>query len=150
MTGKHVNFDANYFQRRIIEEFRANGGKVGGMFKDATLALLTTTGARTGALRTVPLEYLVVDGKPVVVASAMGAPRNPGWYHNILRNPAVTVEVGTEKYDAMAAIPDGEEYDGLWAAVVEQAPGFRDYQARTTRRIPVVLLRLTDEMQVAG
>jgi deazaflavin-dependent oxidoreductase (nitroreductase family) len=140
MTETHANFDVNEFQRRIIEEFRDNGGKVGGMFQDATLALLTTTGARTGEQRTVPLGYLVVDGKSVVVASAMGAPKNPGWYHNIRHDPAVTVEFGTDRYRAMAAVPDGDEYEKLWAEVVDQAPGYGDYQARTTRRIPVVVL----------
>ena len=137
-------FDVNEFQRRIIEEFRANGGKVGGMFQDATLALLTTTGARTGEPRTVPLGYLEVDGKPVVVASAMGGPRNPGWYHNIRHDPAVTVEVGADRYRAMAAIVDGDEYERLFAKVLAQAPGYGDYQARTTRRIPVVVLHRLD------
>jgi deazaflavin-dependent oxidoreductase (nitroreductase family) len=140
MAETQANFDVNEFQRRIIEEFRGNGGKVGGMFQDATLALLTTTGARTGEQRTVPLGYLEVDGKSVVVASAMGAPKNPAWYHNIRHHPAVTVEFGTDKYRAMAAVPDGDEYEKLWARVVEQAPGYGDYQARTTRRIPVVVL----------
>ncbi|MEU4245669.1 nitroreductase family deazaflavin-dependent oxidoreductase [Actinoplanes sp. NPDC026619] len=140
MSETYANFDVNEFQRRIIQEFRENGGKVGGMFQDATLALLTTTGARTGEQRTVPLGYLEVHGKSVVVASAMGAPRNPGWYHNIRQDPAVTVELGTDTYRAMAAIPDGDEYEKLWAEVVEQAPGYGDYQARTTRRIPVVVL----------
>ncbi|MFV2012681.1 MULTISPECIES: nitroreductase/quinone reductase family protein [unclassified Micromonospora] len=144
MTETYANFDVNEFQRRIIEEFRENGGKVGGMFQDATLALLTTTGARTGEQRTVPLGYLEVDGKSVVVASAMGAPKNPAWYHNIRHDPAVTVEFGTDKYRAMAAIPDGDEYEKLWAKVVEQAPGYGDYQARTTRRIPVVVLHRLD------
>ncbi len=132
-------FDVNEFQRGIIKEFRANGGKVGGMFQDATLALLTTTGARTGERRTVPLGYLEVDGKPVVVASAMGAPRNPGWYHNIRHDPAVTVEVGTDTYRAMAAVAEGDEYEQLFAEVLAQEPGYGDYQARTTRRIPVVV-----------
>src|SRR5689334_22132435 len=104
MTETNANFDVNEFQRRVIEEFRQNGGVVGGMFAGATLALLTTTGARTGQRRTVPLGYLEVDGKPLVVASAMGSPKNPGWYHNVLNNPAVTVEVGTDRYRAMAAI----------------------------------------------
>lgn len=144
MTENHATFDVNEFQRRIIEEFRENAGKVGGMFQDATLALLTTTGARTGEQRTVPLGYLDVDGKSVVVASAMGAPKNPGWYHNIRHDPAVTVEFGTDKYCAMAAIPDGDEHEKLWAKVVEQAPGYGDYQARTTRRIPIVVLHRLD------
>jgi deazaflavin-dependent oxidoreductase (nitroreductase family) len=144
MTETYANFDVDDFQRRIIEEFRASGGKVGGMFQDATLALLTTTGARTGEQRTVPLGYLEVDGKSVVVASAMGAPKNPGWYHNIRKDPAVTVEFGADKYRAMAALPEGEEYERLWARVVEQAPGYGDYQTRTTRRIPIVVLHRLD------
>ena len=144
MSETYGDFDVNEFQRRIIEEFRGNGGTVGGMFQDATLALLTTTGARTGERRTVPLGRLEVDGKTVVVASAMGAPKNPGWYHNIRHDPAVTVEVGTDKFRAMAAIPDGDEYEKLWAHVVELAPGYGDYQARTTRRIPVVVLHRLD------
>jgi len=137
-------FDVHEFQRGIIAEFRANGGRVGGMFEGATLALLTTTGARTGRPRTVPLGYLEAGGKPVVVASAMGAPRHPGWYHNIRRDPAVTVEAGTETYRAMAGIADGEDYDKLFAEVVAQEPGYGDYQARTTRRIPVVVLHRLD------
>lgn len=144
MTEAYANFDVNDFQRRIIEEFRENGGRVGGMFQDATLALLTTTGARTGLQRTVPLGYLEIDGKSIVVASAMGAPRNPGWYHNIRRQPSVTVEFGTDKYRATAAVVDGDEYQKLWAKVVEQGPGYGDYQARTGRRIPVVVLHRLD------
>ncbi|WP_436535580.1 nitroreductase family deazaflavin-dependent oxidoreductase [Actinoplanes sp. HUAS TT8] len=132
------------FQRRIIEEFRENGGKVGGMFQGATLALLTTTGARSGRPRTVPLGYLEVGGQAVVVASAMGAPRNPGWYHNIRHDPAVTVELGPDTFRATATVPEGDEYEKLWAEVVAQAPGFADYQARTTRRIPVVVLHRLD------
>jgi deazaflavin-dependent oxidoreductase (nitroreductase family) len=80
----------------------------------------------------------------VVVASAMGAPKNPGWYRNIRHDPAVTVQLGTDRYRAMAAIPDGDAYEKLWAKVVEQAPGYGDYQARTTRRIPVVVLHRLD------
>ncbi|GIE85373.1 nitroreductase family deazaflavin-dependent oxidoreductase [Actinoplanes regularis] len=140
MTETYENFDVNEFQRRLIEEFRENGGRVGGMFQDARLALLTTTGARTGLERTVPLAYLEVDGKPVMVASAMGGPKNPGWFHNIRRDPVVTVEVGTDRYRATAVLAEGEELDRLFAKVVEQQPAFADYQARTTRRIPVVVL----------
>jgi deazaflavin-dependent oxidoreductase (nitroreductase family) len=134
------SFDFDEFQQQIIAEFRANGGRVGGMFEGSTLALLTTVGARTGLRRTSPLAYLEIDGQPLVVASAMGAPTHPAWYHNIRHNPAVTVETGTETYDAMAGIPVGEERDALFRKVVEQAPGFGDYQTRTTRVIPVVTL----------
>ena len=128
------------FQRQVITEFRANAGRVGGMFEGSTLALLTTVGARTGRPRTCPLAYLEIDGQPLVVASAMGGPTHPAWYHNIRRNPLVTVETGTQTYEAMAGIPAGHERDALFAAVVAADPGFSDYQARTTRTIPVVTL----------
>ncbi|GAB3493318.1 nitroreductase/quinone reductase family protein [Amycolatopsis cihanbeyliensis] len=134
------DFDFTEFQRQVIAEFRNNGGKVGGMFEGSTLVLLTTVGARSGLRRTTPLGYLEIEGQPVVVASAMGAPRNPAWYHNIRKNPMVTVETGTETYQAMAAVPQGQERDELFAGIVEAEPGFGEYQARTTRVIPVVTL----------
>jgi deazaflavin-dependent oxidoreductase (nitroreductase family) len=143
-----TGFDFNAFQRQVIEEFRANGGRVGGPFEGAALALLTTVGARTGKLRTSPLAYLTIDGQPVVVASAMGADKHPDWYHNILRNPAVTVEIGSETYQAVAAVPTGAERDALFARVVAEEPGFGDYQRKTTRRIPVVTLTRIDASEV--
>jgi deazaflavin-dependent oxidoreductase (nitroreductase family) len=139
-----TGFDFQAFQRQVIEEFRANRGRVGGPFEGATLALLTTIGARTGRPRTSPLAYLTVDGQPVVVASAMGADKNPDWYHNILRHPAVTVETGEETYQAIAAAPAGAERDALFAAVVAAEPGFGDYQRKTARPIPVVTLSRID------
>ncbi|WP_216205395.1 nitroreductase/quinone reductase family protein [Amycolatopsis aidingensis] len=139
-----AEFDVAEFQRQVITEFRDNGGKVGGMFEGSALVLLTTLGARSGLRRTVPLGYLEIEGQPLVVASAMGAPRNPAWYHNIRKNPLVTVETGTETYQAMAGIPHGGERDELFARVVEAEPGFGDYQARTTRVIPVVTLHRVD------
>jgi deazaflavin-dependent oxidoreductase (nitroreductase family) len=134
------SFDFDEFQRQIIAEFRANGGRVGGMFEGSTLALLTTVGARTGLRRTSPLAYLEIDGQSLVVASAMGASAHPAWYHNIRHIPAVTVETGAETYDAVTGIPVGEERDALIRKVVERAPGFGEYQTRTTRVIPVVTL----------
>lgn len=137
------------FQRQVIEEFRANGGRVGGYFEGSTLALLTTIGARTGKPRTSPLGYLVIDGSPVVVASAAGSDKNPDWYHNVLRNPVVKVEFGTETYQAVAAAPTGAERDTLFARVVAVEPGYGDYQRKTTRRIPVVTLTRIDTAQVS-
>ncbi|WP_020670119.1 nitroreductase/quinone reductase family protein [Amycolatopsis nigrescens] len=134
------NYGFTEFQRQVIAEFRANGGKVGGMFEGWALVLLTTVGARSGLRRTNPLGYLEIDGQPLVVASAMGAPASPAWYHNIRKNPMVTVETGTETYPAIAAIPAGEERDALFAEVVRRDPGFGEYQAKTTRTIPVVTL----------
>ncbi|WP_245658628.1 nitroreductase/quinone reductase family protein [Microtetraspora malaysiensis] len=137
---KYKDFDADAFQQSVIKEFRENNGKVGGMFEGAQLLLLTTTGAKTGKPRTSPLAKVEIDGETLVVASMFGAPTHPAWYHNIRKNPMVTVEVGTETYEAIASIPDGEERDKLFAKVVEVAPGYGDYQAKTTRVIPVVVL----------
>ncbi|MES9520875.1 nitroreductase/quinone reductase family protein [Streptomyces capoamus] len=133
-------FDVHDFQRRIIAEFRANGGRLTGMFEGWPLIVLTTTGARTGLPRETPLGHLVLDGKGVVVASANGADRHPGWYHNLRANPIVTVETGEETYRAIAAVPQGTERDRLFERVVAEAPGYGDHQARTTREIPVVVL----------
>ncbi|MFB9925836.1 nitroreductase/quinone reductase family protein [Amycolatopsis halotolerans] len=136
---------SNDFHRWLIAEFRANRGALSGMFEGWSLAVLTTTGARSGLDREVLLGYLRIDGNGVVVASANGADRNPAWYHNIRRNPRVTVETGSETYQAMAAIPRGAAYEKLFAQVVAEAPGYGDYQAKTTREIPVVVLHRIDE-----
>ncbi|MDF3293366.1 nitroreductase/quinone reductase family protein [Streptomyces silvisoli] len=133
-------FDVNAFQRQIIAEFRANNGKMTGMFEGWSLTVLTTVGAKSGLPRETPLGYLEFDGKGVVVASANGSDRHPGWYHNIRKNPIVTVETGEETYQAIAAIPQGAERDRLFERVVAEAPGYGDYQAKTTREIPVVVL----------
>ncbi|MFJ8535849.1 nitroreductase/quinone reductase family protein [Streptomyces sp. NPDC093591] len=132
------------FQQGIIDEFRANDGKVGGMFEGSTLCLLTTTGARTGRPRTQPLGLMQVDGQDLVVASAGGAPTHPAWYHNIRKNPIVTVEKGDRPFRAIASIPPGEERDRLFAAIVEQEPGYGEYQTKTERIIPVVALHPVD------
>lgn len=137
----HTGFDFDAFQKQVIEEFRANEGKVGGMFEGSTLALLTTIGARTGKRRTSPLAYLDIDGTAVVVASAMGAPKHPAWYYNVLANPSVTVETGTETYEAIAGVPAGHDRDEIFAKVVAQDHGFGEYQQRTSRAIPVVTLQ---------
>ncbi|MGE7434963.1 nitroreductase family deazaflavin-dependent oxidoreductase [Kitasatospora sp. NPDC001175] len=135
-----ADFDVNAFQRRVIAEFRANNGRMTGMFEGWSLAVLTTTGARTGLSRESILGYLELDGNGVVVASANGADRHPAWYHNIRKNPVVTVETGTETYRAIAAIPPGRERDALFERVVAEAPGYADHQARTFREIPVIVL----------
>jgi deazaflavin-dependent oxidoreductase (nitroreductase family) len=135
-----AGFDFNAFQRQVIDEFRSNEGRVGGPFEGSALALLTTIGARSGQPRTSPLAYLTIDGQPVVVASAMGADKNPDWYHNLLKNPVVTVEFGTDRYEAVAAAPGGADRDALFAEVVAADPGFGEYQEKTSRAIPVVTL----------
>ncbi|HZR38781.1 MAG TPA: nitroreductase family deazaflavin-dependent oxidoreductase [Ktedonobacteraceae bacterium] len=132
------------WNRRIIEEFRANGGKVGAPFENSTLLLLTTTGAKSGQKRTMPLAYMPDGDRLLIFASKAGAPSNPDWYYNLLAHPEVTVEVGNgskiETFDAIATVITGEERDRLFARQVERAPGFGEYQAKTTRIIPVIAL----------
>jgi deazaflavin-dependent oxidoreductase (nitroreductase family) len=132
--------ELNDWNTKIIAEFRANAGKVGGQFKNATMVLITTTGARSGKRRVNPLVYLP-DGKRVVIfASKGGAPTNPDWFHNLRKNPQVTVEVGTETYEAKAVIVEGAERDRLYAEQVSRFPAFGEYQTKTPRKIPVIAL----------
>ncbi|WP_340683562.1 nitroreductase/quinone reductase family protein [Amycolatopsis coloradensis] len=133
------------FNDQVIEEFRRSKGKLGGMFEGWQLILLTTIGAKSGERRTNPLGYLEIDGKIVVVASNMGAPAHPGWYHNIRRDHRVTIETGIETYEAVAAVPPAAERDALFAKIVAAEPGFAEYQAKTTRVLPVVILHRIDD-----
>jgi deazaflavin-dependent oxidoreductase (nitroreductase family) len=128
----------------VIEEFRANHGKVGGMFVGAPLLLLTTTGAKTGATRVNPLMYLPDGDRLVIFASKGGAPTHPDWFHNVKANPSVTVEVGDETYRAVATEVTGDERDGLFARQSELYPQFAEYQADNPRLIPVVVLERID------
>jgi deazaflavin-dependent oxidoreductase (nitroreductase family) len=131
---------SNDFNQQIIEEFRANSGRVGGPFEGARLLLLTTTGARSHARHTTPVGYLPDADRILVIASAGGGPSHPDWFHNLVAHPRVTVEDGTFTYDAHAAVLEGAERDSLFARAAEFEPGWGDYQAKTTRRIPVVAL----------
>jgi deazaflavin-dependent oxidoreductase (nitroreductase family) len=124
----------------IIEEFRANEGRVGGRFDGAPLLLLTTTGRKSGQRRTNPMMYLADGDRLLVFASKGGAPTNPDWYGNLVANPQVTVEVGTESYPAHATVVEGEERDRLYAEQSRRYPGFAEYQRNTSRVIPVVAL----------
>ncbi|HKN01713.1 MAG TPA: nitroreductase family deazaflavin-dependent oxidoreductase [Candidatus Binataceae bacterium] len=128
------------FNRKIIDEFRANGGKVGGMFANAPLLLLTTTGAKTGQSRTTPLVYSKDGDRIVVIASMAGAPNNPDWYHNLKAHPSATVEVGSEKFPVKAAVTAGDERERLFNRQAEQLPVFNDYRKKTTRQMPVFVL----------
>lgn len=130
----------NEFNRRIIEEFRANGGKVGGQFASAPMLLLTTKGAKTGRSYTTPLVYSRDGERIVVIASKAGAPTNPDWYHNLLAHPIATVELGAERFQARAVATAGEERERLFNRQAEQMPVFADYRKRTTRQIPVMML----------
>ncbi|GAT71345.1 cation-binding protein [Planomonospora sphaerica] len=132
----------NDFNQQVIEEFRANGGRVGGPFEGSRLLLLTTTGARSGAPHTTPVGYLPDGGERVlVIASAAGAPKHPAWFHNLVADPRVTVEDGVFTYEAEAVVLEGAERDRAFARAVEADPGWAAYQDRTSRVIPVVALR---------
>jgi deazaflavin-dependent oxidoreductase (nitroreductase family) len=130
----------NDFNTQIINEFRANEGKVGGPFAGATVLLLTHTGAKSGKKRTNPLVYLSHGDRMYVFASKGGAATNPDWYHNLLANPAATVEVGTETYEVAAKPVTGEERDRIFGIQSDLRPVFAEYQRNTRRRIPVVEL----------
>jgi deazaflavin-dependent oxidoreductase (nitroreductase family) len=128
------------FNATLIEEFRANNGKVGGPFEGRPVVLITTTGAKSGRKLTLPLVYLQEGDKRYIFASKAGAPTNPDWYHNLVANPTVTVEIGSETYEAEAKVITGPERDRIYAEQVKVMPGFGDYQAKTTRVIPVIEL----------
>ena len=129
------------FNNAIIEEFRANGGVVGGPFEGATLLLLTTTGAKSGQPRLSPLAYLTIDGTMIIVGSKAGADTNPHWVHNLRANPRAHVEVGTDAYDVVARELPDDERDAAYPKIVEVAPGFGDYQSKTSRVIPLFELQ---------
>lgn len=133
--------DAGSWNRKIIEEFRANGGRVGGPFEGRRLVLLTAVGAKSGQARTTPLASSVDGDRLVVAASNGGSDKHPDWYRNVLATPRVTVEVGAEKFEATAkVITDRAERDRLYAGMVAEMPGFADYEKQTDRLIPVVVL----------
>lgn len=127
-------------QERVVTEFRAQGGNVGGYHATMDLLLLTTTGARTGQRRAVPLTYLPDGDRYIVTAGNAGRDRHPAWYHNLAANPDVTVEVGSEAFPAVADIADEAERPALYARFAAAYPQAGDYQGRTSRPIPVVIL----------
>jgi deazaflavin-dependent oxidoreductase (nitroreductase family) len=120
-TGRTMR-EMNDYNRRVIEEFRANGGKVGGMWQGTPLLLLTTTGAKSGERRTTPMGYRADGDRLIVWASNGGSPTNPDWYHNLVAHPHVTVEVGTETFDAIAGVTEDAERDQLWTQLVALYP----------------------------
>jgi len=131
----------NDFNRTVIEEFRANDGKVSGQFAGAPLLLLSTTGAKSGQTRTNPVAYRREGERVFVFASKAGSPQNPDWYHNLVAHPEVTVELAGETYRARAVVIDGAERERVWEAQKTAMPGFADYERKTERRIPVVELQ---------
>lgn len=134
---EHNQIDYN---RRLIEQFRADRSSNGDAFKGRPLLLLTTTGARSGQRRTTPMMYVRDGERLLVIASNAGAPKHPDWYYNLLAHPHVTVEVGRDTYDATAIVTEGAERQRLWERIVEQYPFFADHQAKVTRQIPVIAL----------
>jgi deazaflavin-dependent oxidoreductase (nitroreductase family) len=131
--------------QHLIDDFRAHRGEVTqGPFVGRPVLLLTTTGAKSGQPRTTPVVYTRDGEHYVVIASKGGAPTNPDWFHNLRANPAVTVEVGPETFQARARVAEGEERERLYAAQAALMPNFAEYQRRTTRQIPVVVLERLD------
>jgi deazaflavin-dependent oxidoreductase (nitroreductase family) len=132
--------DVTDWNQKIIAEFRANGGKVGGQFEGATLLLLHHSGAKTGKERVNPVAYRTVGDDLAIFASKGGAPTNPDWYYNLLAHPETTVEIGSETVPVAAREAVGDERTAIWEKQKKDSPGFADYEKGTTRQIPVVIL----------
>ncbi|RKE21776.1 nitroreductase family deazaflavin-dependent oxidoreductase [Streptomyces sp. TLI_171] len=124
----------------VIDEFRSSAGVVGGDFAGVPLLLLTTTGARSGESRVMPVTYLEDGGRLVIFGANGGRANHPGWYHNLLADPAARVEVGAESFAVTASVAEGAEHDRLWARQLPHTPYFAGFQERAGRRIPVVVL----------
>lgn len=126
---------------KVIDEFRANGGRVGGQFEGAPLLLLHTTGAKSGLQRVNPMMYQSLErGRVAVFASKAGADSDPDWYRNVVANPNVTAEIGTDIRQFLARTATGDERETIWSQQKQDYPGFADYESKTTREIPVVIL----------
>lgn len=137
--------DTQDWNQQVIEDFRANAGKVGGPFEGASLLLLHTTGAKSGAERVTPIMYQDLgEGRVAVFASKAGADTHPDWYHNVVANPSVNVEIGSDNRIFNARIATGDERDKIWDTQKATAPGFADYEAKTSREIPVFVLEPAD------
>jgi len=132
--------DWNTWNQQVIEEFRAKGGRAGGMLEGMPLLLLHHTGAKTDTKRISPLAYQAVEGGYAIFGSKGGAPTHPDWYHNLVAHPQVTVEVGADSVVAYARVTDGEERERIWAKQKEDFPNFAEYESKTSRLIPVVVL----------
>ena len=132
--------EVNEWNKKVIAEFRANEGKVGGSFEGKTLLLLHTIGAKSQQERINPVACVMDGDRLAVIASKAGAPTHPDWYYNVVANPRVTVEVGTETFQAKATVAEEPERTRLYNQMVEVMPGFDDYRRKTTRVIPVIVL----------
>ena len=134
------NNDFNAFNAALVDEFRQNGGHVTGMFGGAPLVLITTTGAKSGKSRTTPIVYTTDGDNVVIIASKGGAPTSPDWFHNLVANPDVTVELPNETFEARARVAEEPERERLYRAQAALMPNFAEYEKATTRKIPVVVL----------
>ena len=132
--------ELNDWNRTIVDEFRANAGRVGGRFEGAPLLLLHTTGVKSGQPRVNPMIYQADGDKTVVFASYAGAPKNPAWFLNLIAGGLASVEVGTETFPVVARVTEGAEREKYWSEQKQDMPGFADYEQKTTRQIPVVVL----------
>lgn len=135
-----MSLDRSDWNRQIVEEFRANAGRVGGPFEGAPMALIHHRGAKSGTERVNPVMYQAVDGGYAVFASKGGAPTNPDWYYNLVANPETTVEIGTETIPVRARVAQGAERERIWEKQKRDYPGFAEYERKTSRQIPVVIL----------
>jgi deazaflavin-dependent oxidoreductase (nitroreductase family) len=137
MSNPH---DPHHLNHALITEFRANQGKLSGRFAHTRLLLLTPTGAKTGLQRTTPLGYTIDGDRLVVLAAKGGAPTHPDWYHNLVAHPAAVVEVGSERFHARVEIPSGQERERLYQQLTTALPFVAEFQRKTSRAIPVVVL----------
>jgi deazaflavin-dependent oxidoreductase (nitroreductase family) len=137
MSGAPDSAELKGFNTKVVDEFRANGGKVGGPFEGADLLLLTTTGAKSGQPRTSPLVYQRIDGRVLIIGSYRGADVHPAWVHNLRANPRAHIEIGTESCDVVARELPPDEREPVWAQIVANAAVFGEYQAGTRRVIPL-------------
>jgi deazaflavin-dependent oxidoreductase (nitroreductase family) len=140
LRTERIMEEMDEYNRRLIEDFRAHGGKVSGEFERTPMLLLTSTGARSGQRHTTPMGYMPDSDRLIVFAANGGAPKNPDWYHNLVAHPQVTVEVGTETFAALAVVTQGTEREQLWIRGVAMFPFLAKHQAKTPRQIPVIAL----------
>lgn len=134
--------DMNDFNQQVIDEFRANDGKVGGMFEGMPMLILHNTGRKSGQERLNPLAYQQLDNGWAIFASKAGAPTHPDWYHNVVANPDATIEVGTETIEVTARVAEGAERDEIWETQKSNVPTFAEYEDKAEGRvIPVVVLK---------
>jgi deazaflavin-dependent oxidoreductase (nitroreductase family) len=132
--------DQNDYNRRLIEEFRTDRSKTDTPLAGRPLLLLTTKGAKSGQQRTIPIMYIPDGNRLIVIASNAGAPTHPDWYHNLVAHREVTVEVGSETFDATAIVLEGTPRQEMWTRIVELYPFFTEHQAKITRQIPLIAL----------